>query len=254
MRLGAFLPPWGAAALPDDYDRVAEAVEACGYDSLWTGDHVLIPPSVRSRYPYNASGVSPFDPAAPHSEPLTLLAYLAARTRRARLGLSVLVLPLRHPLLAARMLAGVQSLSRGRLVLGVGVGWMKEEFQLLDADFERRAEVSERYLEVIRAQLGSGVPVLVGGQSSAALRRAARLGDGWHGIRLSPEEVAAPRARLAELRGGLEGFEIVVRAPVRSREEVEAYAAAGVTELIVEVPDATTAERVGVLEKLGGPA
>ena len=150
MRLGAFLPPWGDQARPADFDLLAQSVEDLGYDSLWTGDHVVFPREVASLYPYNETRAFPFDRDQPLYEPVTLLAYLAGRTTSVRLGMSVLVLPMRNPVITAKMLAGIDNLTRGRLELGVGVGWLREEFEALAADFAARGEVTEEWITVLR--------------------------------------------------------------------------------------------------------
>jgi probable F420-dependent oxidoreductase len=279
VRLGAFLPPWGGHATPEDFDRVASGVEAMGYDSLWTGDHVVFPERVASTYPYNATGEFPFDRRQPLYEPLTLLAYLAARTARVRLGISVLVLPMRNPVVVAKQLAGVAALARGRLSVGVGVGWMREEFQALGADFAARGEIADEWMLILRrlwrgegsAPFEGGhyrfpalaveprpaqpIPLLVGGNSRIAMRRAARLGDGWHGVRLGRQEVAESvrwlEARLGEEGRGRETFQVVLRnaVPAGGREGwFRRYADAGVDELILEVPDASTDGRLAAFE------
>jgi probable F420-dependent oxidoreductase len=278
MRLGAFLPPWGDQATPADFDRLARGVEDLGYDSLWTGDHVVFPRDVRSPYPYNATGAFPFDRDQPLFEPITLLAYLAGRTTTVRLGVSVLVLPMRNPLVTAKMLGGIDALARGRLELGIGVGWLREEFQALAADFAMRGEVTEEWIAIVR-QLWTAsspsafegrhyrfpplalppkpdrrIPILIGGNSPTALRRAAHVGDGWHGVRLSPaqvrEAVTTLRTGLAEAGRDPAGFRVVLRASVTpggAARQLESYAAAGVDDLIVEVPDASTDRRLHVL-------
>ncbi len=277
MRLGAFLPPWGPTATPDDFDRVAEAVESMGYESLWTGDHVVFPVEVASRYPYNATGRFPFDRERPLYEPLTLLSYLAARTSQVRLGTSVLVLPMRNPVLAAKALAGIDSLARGRLLVGVGIGWMRQEFDALGADFDARGEIADEWLAILRRlwtepaasfegrhyrfkrltlnpRPAQPIPILVGGNSRVAMQRAARLGDGWHGVRLDVDEI---RRRVEWLEGSLSqegrprlGFRIVLRTSLdgmRTAAALDAYARAGVDELVLEVPEVDTRERLQVL-------
>ncbi|MCA1841655.1 MAG: TIGR03619 family F420-dependent LLM class oxidoreductase, partial [Actinobacteria bacterium] len=237
MKLSAFLPPWGPEARPDDFDRVASAVDASGFDCLWIGDHVAFPRSVASSYPYNDPKASPFDPDAPHFEPFGLLGYLAARTQRVRLGVSVLVLPMRNPVESAKVLAGVDLLSRGRLVVGVGAGWMEEEFRVLGSDFATRGPRTDECISILRglwtgesealagqhyffeplgfAPRPGPIPILVGGNTPAAMRRAARLGDGWHALRLPPGELAEGADRVRGLRcqakGGADGFLVVTR-------------------------------------------
>ena len=274
MRLGAFLPPWGPTAIPAEIDELAAAIEDFGYDSLWVGDHIVFPRRVESPYPYNPERRSPFDPDQPLYEPATLLAYLAARTRRVRLGTSVLVLPQREPLLAAKQAAAVDALSRGRLVLGVGAGWMSEEFEALGTPFAERGARLDEWIAILRHAWTApdrpfqgrfrslpalamvparAIPVLIGGQSRPALRRAARLGDGWSGIRLAPADVAQAAAELRRLDAP-EGFEIVVRGPLGSPRELTGYREAGVTEYVVEVPDVSTGRRIGRLGEIARAA
>jgi alkanesulfonate monooxygenase SsuD/methylene tetrahydromethanopterin reductase-like flavin-dependent oxidoreductase (luciferase family) len=181
-----------------------------------------------------------------------------------QLGISVLVLPQREPLLAAKQLGAVDALSRGRLVAGVGVGWMREEFEALGMPFEDRGARTDEWIAILRhawtrphepfggrfrsfEPLGMvpsrAIPILVGGQTPPALRRAARLGDGWNGVRLNPDEV---RAAVADLRrmGAGRSFEIVVRGALDDPRRLKDFASAGVDEYVVEVPNVTTAERV----------
>jgi probable F420-dependent oxidoreductase len=274
LKLGAFLPPWGPTATPDEIDETVLAIEAAGYASLWVGDHVVFPRRVESPYPYNVDRRSPFDPDQPLYEPATLLAYVAARTSRVRLGISVLVLPQREPLLAAKQLAVVDALSRGRLVVGVGAGWMREEFEALGMPFDDRGARTDEWISILRhawmrphepfrgrfrsfdpvGMLPSRpIPILIGGQSPPALRRAARLGEGWNGVRLSPDEVRAAVSRLRGLGAG-PSFEIVVRGPMDDPRRLSDYAGAGVDEFVVEVPNVTTAQRVGRFQAVAAAA
>src|SRR5439155_655487 len=121
------------------------------YDSLWASDHVVLPWRIASRYPYNATGDFPLPPATDFLEPLTALALVAGVTERAALGTTVLVLPHRHPLLAAKMLATLDHLAPGRVILGAGVGWMREEIEALGVPFDRRGAWSDEAIDVMRA-------------------------------------------------------------------------------------------------------
>jgi probable F420-dependent oxidoreductase len=146
-------------------------------------DHVVVTPDVAEQYP------------EPFYEPFTTLAWLAGVTDRIRLGTTVLVMPYRHPLLTARMAANLNRLSGGRLVLGVGIGWARREFDALGVAFERRGSLTDDHLRAVRAawetaardtdDRGGRIPIWVGGNSEAGLRRAVRLGDAWHPLRLS---------------------------------------------------------------------
>jgi probable F420-dependent oxidoreductase len=198
----------------------ARRMEALGYDSLWASDHVVIPHRITSRYPYSPTGQFPLGPEVPFLEPLTTLALVAGATERVGLGTSILVLPHRNPVLAAKMAATLDHLSEGRLVLGVGVGWMREEIELLGGDYDRRGAWSDEALAVMRAcwrdartvhhgeffsfdDIGvfpkptrGDIPILIGGHTERALRRVVALGDGWHAAFITPEALQADIVRL----------------------------------------------------------
>jgi probable F420-dependent oxidoreductase len=193
MRFGCHLPVYGPAATRDTLVGFARRAEALGYDSLWASDHVVLPWRIASRYPYNATGDFPLPPATDFLEPLTALALVAGVTERAALGTTVLVLPHRHPLLAAKMLATLDHLAPGRVILGAGVGWMREEIEALGAPYDRRGAWSDEAIathtgEFFRfdalacrpAPARGTIPIWIGGHTPRALRRVAELGDGWH--------------------------------------------------------------------------
>ncbi|MFF4803294.1 LLM class flavin-dependent oxidoreductase [Streptomyces sp. NPDC001351] len=180
MRIGVNVPNFGPGANRDNLARWAKAVEGLGFDLLMLSDHVAITSDVAKQYP------------APFYEPVTTLAWLAGITDRIKLGTTVLVAPYRHPLLVARMAANLQQLSGGRLILGVGVGWAREEFEALGVPFERRGALTDELLRTLRiawendADYGCGqIPVWVGGNSDAAIRRAVRFGSPWHPLRFT---------------------------------------------------------------------
>jgi alkanesulfonate monooxygenase SsuD/methylene tetrahydromethanopterin reductase-like flavin-dependent oxidoreductase (luciferase family) len=175
------VPNFGPGTDPDVLRRWAQTVEGLGFDLLMLSDHIAVTPDVAEQYP------------APFYEPLTTLAWLAGLTRQIRLGTTVLIVPYRHPLLTARMAANLNDLSGGRLVLGVGVGWARQEFDALGVPFRDRGRLTDLHLLAIRAAWadsedyrGGPVPVWIGGNSDAALRRAVRLGDAWHPLRFTP--------------------------------------------------------------------
>jgi alkanesulfonate monooxygenase SsuD/methylene tetrahydromethanopterin reductase-like flavin-dependent oxidoreductase (luciferase family) len=181
VRLGVNVPNFGPGTDPDVLRRWALTVEGLGFDLLMLSDHITVTPDVAEQYP------------APFYEPLTTLAWLAGLTRQIRLGTTVLIVPYRHPLLTARMAANLNDLSGGRLVLGVGVGWARQEFDALGVPFRDRGRLTDLHLLAIRAAWADGedyrggpVPVWIGGNSDAALRRAVRLGDAWHPLRFTP--------------------------------------------------------------------
>lgn len=222
MKFGCHLPMYGPVGTRHGVITFARRMEALGYDSLWASDHVVIPHRIASRYPYSPTGKFPLAPEVPFLEPLTTLALVAGVTERVRLGTSILVLPHRNPVLAAKMAATLDHLSGGRLVLGVGVGWMREEIELLGGDYDRRGAWSDEALIVMRAcwrdartvhhgeffsfdELGvfpkptrGDIPILIGGHTPRALRRVVQLGDGWHAAFITPEALKADIARLRE--------------------------------------------------------
>jgi alkanesulfonate monooxygenase SsuD/methylene tetrahydromethanopterin reductase-like flavin-dependent oxidoreductase (luciferase family) len=192
VRLGVNVPNFGPGTNPDVLRRWALTVEGLGFDLLMVSDHIAVTPDVAEQYP------------APFYEPFTTLSWLAGLTRGIRLGTTVLIVPYRHPLLVARMAANLNDLSGGRLVLGVGVGWAREEFGALGVPFRDRGRLTDAHLLAIRAawqddtDYRSGhIPLWIGGNSDAALRRAVRLGDAWHPLRFTPGWMAEAAGRLA---------------------------------------------------------
>ncbi|MFD8783290.1 LLM class flavin-dependent oxidoreductase [Kitasatospora sp. NPDC059599] len=186
MQLGVNVPNFGPGTDPGVLREWARTVEGLGFDLLMVSDHVAVTPDVAVRYP------------EPFHEPFTTLSWLAGTTTGLRLGTTVLVLPYRNPLLVARMAGTLDRLSGGRFVLGVGVGWARQEFDALGVPFGARGRLTDEYLGVLREtwqQHGGSVPVWVGGHSEAALRRAVRFGDAWHPLRLP---LARMRSVLAE--------------------------------------------------------
>ncbi len=204
MRYGFSLPVRGNLANHDGIVGIARHGERLGFVSATIADHIVFPTAVESKYPYDATGNHPSTGDA--IEPLSLMAFVAGATSTLRLITSVLILPHRNPVLAAKMIASIDVLSRGRITLGIGVGWLREEFEALGAaDFDRRGAVSDEYLAIYKKLWGPGAvehqgtyysfaplrceprpeqrpnpPIWVGGHSKAALRRTARFADGWH--------------------------------------------------------------------------
>ena len=224
MRYGFYLPTRGGCATPEALEAIVQRGEALGFHSVMIADHVVFPTAIASKYPYTVSGAFPGGGDA--LEQLTLMAFVAGRTRTLRLVTSVMILPYRNPVLTAKMLATIDVLSRGRVTVGVGVGWLREEFEALDApDFERRGAASDEYIRIFKTLWTQDPasfdgefyrfealrcvpqsvqkphpPIWIGGHSAPALRRAARYGDGWHPVGANP---AVP-LRPSELRASLD--------------------------------------------------
>jgi probable F420-dependent oxidoreductase len=229
MEFGCVFPNRGPMATPANLGRVADKAEALGYDTVWFSDHIVIPTEVKSFYPYDPSGKMPFNPSEPYWEPLTVIGYVAGRTSRLRLGTSVLILPYRNPIVTAKMLATLDVLSNGRVTLGAGVGWMEEEFKAIGLDtYSRRGAYSDECIRIFRelwtkdnpsfqgefhqfsnirceprpVQPG-GLPIWIGGHTPQAIRRVARLGDGWQPLVQRPPADLPPaemQEKIAQLR------------------------------------------------------
>jgi len=220
LTFGCHLPTFGPIATRGNVLAFARKMEALGYESLWASDHVVLPYTIKSKYPYNPTGQFPLPPTAAFLEPLTTLALVAGVTERAQLGTTILVLPHRHPVLAAKMLATLDHLAEGRVILGVGVGWMREEIEILGGNYDRRGAWSDEAIRIMRvcwsqerARYGGeffsfdeigvvpqpprkAIPIWVGGHTPRALRRVAELGDGWHAAFTPPDVFAGDIARL----------------------------------------------------------
>jgi probable F420-dependent oxidoreductase len=216
MDFGVFLPISGRAA-SGVLAEAARRAEALGYASVWAADRIVTPWRIDTPYPYSADQHFIVPPDLPFLEPLTCLAYLAGGTERIALGMSVLVMGYRHPLHWAKVATTIDHLSRGRLILGVGVGWMGEEFDALAANFKERGAVADEQLEIVDRLWGEDrpsfegryyrfrevgfspkprqkprIPIWVGGEGTRAQRRAARFGDAWfpYFVRITPRELA----------------------------------------------------------------
>lgn len=207
MKLGMWFANVGPWADPEHTITLLRAAEECGFDSLWTGDHPVMVKGYTSRYPYSPSGRLMVPEETPLIDSFAFLAWAAAHTATMKLCTGVLVLPHRNPVLIAKEAASVDVLSGGRMVLGVGIGWMREEYAALGASWPDRADRLDEGIAVMRALWQQkcasfsgkyhaftdacsypqplnpdGVPVVIGGSSVAAARRAGRLGDGYFGL------------------------------------------------------------------------
>ncbi|MGW6690870.1 TIGR03619 family F420-dependent LLM class oxidoreductase [Streptomyces sp. NPDC054961] len=226
MQLGVNVPNFGPGTDPGVLREWARLVEGLGFDLLMVSDHVAVTPDVAGRYP------------APFYEPFTTLSWLAGITSRVRLGTTVLVLPYRHPLLVARMTTNLQQLSGGRLVLGVGVGWARQEFEALGVPFTARGRLTDEHLLALRhawreeADVRTGpIPVWVGGNSEAGIRRAIRFGDAWHPLRGT-----LPWMREVLTNHSLPGFapRIALRLTTTPIDDPERLAGTGTLEQILD--------------------
>jgi probable F420-dependent oxidoreductase len=204
--------------------QVATRADDLGFDSVWVGDHVIIPRQIASAYPYSPTGMPPFKPEEAALEPLTLLSYLAGRTTRVRLGISVLIVPHRNPLYTAKVVATLDVLSGGRVICGIGAGWLREEFEALGLSFDRRGEETDEWVRIFKVCWQEGdpeyhgrlyafdkvafepkpvqkphPPIWVGGNSRRAMRRAVELGDAWHPGWSRPDQLAGQLRQLTAI-------------------------------------------------------
>ena len=304
MRYGFYMPTRGATAEPDALETLVTRGEALGFSSTMIADHVVFPVKIQSKYPYTADGRFPGHGDA--LEQLSLMAFVAAKTQRLRLVTSVMILPYRNPVFTAKALATIDVLSRGRVTVGVGVGWLEEEFQALGAaDFKRRGAVSDEYIRIFKALWTTSPasfrgefyrfdeiqclphpvqkphpPIWIGGHSKAALRRVARLGDGWHPVGANPAVPLGPSElqalldevyRLTEAEGrDPKTLTISYKAPVydvgkpvapgvarrpftgapeQIREDIDTFARLGVSELIFDFRSESQTESLDRMER-----
>jgi probable F420-dependent oxidoreductase len=222
MLIGVTVPNIGALATTGAAVEIAEHAEQLGFASVWTVDHVVLPHVSSESYPYTRlPGVS-LPPTWPILDPLVTLAAIASRTSRVLLGTGVYLLPLRHPVINAKLAVSVDILSRGRLLFGVGLGWIKEEYHALGVSWEDRGRLFDEQIDLLRTlwrdeepsfngqfwqvsdigfepkPVNGTIPLLIGGKNDISRRRAAKRGDGWHLIDMEPDEVETARTALAE--------------------------------------------------------
>jgi probable F420-dependent oxidoreductase len=242
MKFGLMFTNTGMGSTAAGARDLATRAERLGFESLWTVEHVVVPSGYESKYPYDrsgkmAGGAEEFD----LPDPLIWLAYVAAVTEKIKLATGILILPQRNPLVTAKEIASIDALSGGRMVLGVGVGWLEEEFDALGVPFSDRGRRLDDYIEAMRAlwtqdkasvhntyasfdncisrprPVGGSVPIVVGGHSRAAARRAARLGDGFF----------PGNGNLDDIKGVLQVFASECTAAGRDPSEVEITAGGG---------------------------
>jgi probable F420-dependent oxidoreductase len=264
MDIGLFAPLGNGNASAELLRALGREAEDRGFESIWVAEHVVLFDDYESRYPYAADGRFPGGGDTGLLEPLTALTYLAAVTDGIRLGTGICLVPQRNPVYTAKQVVDLDCLSGGRVDFGVGVGWLREEFEALAMPFAQRGARTDEYLEVMRTLWTDEVssfegehytlpacrmypkpvqrphpPIHVGGESAAAMRRAARHGDGWYSFNRLPHELDEPLERLDAMlaeegrtRGDLQLTVSPYFHPVDAAA-VEAYRARGVDRLVV---------------------
>ena len=238
MKFGLRYANLGRFTEPEAAIEITQAAEQAGFESIWTIEHVVVPDTYESVYPYATSGKMTADNSMPIPDPLVWLTFVAGVTKTIKLATGVLILPQRNPLVLAKILASIDHLSGGRMLLGIGVGWLKEEFDALGVPFADRGARTDDYVAAMRAlwtaegpasyhgpfvdfermwcrpRPKGDIPVIVGGQTKLAARRAGRLGDGYFPARAQPWELIDEMRRAAEAAGrDPDSIEITVSAP-----------------------------------------
>lgn len=253
MKFGVFLPSHGPAKSPDAVKQIAQATEQADYDSAWVADHVLVHEQHRDFCLIEA---------------FVTLGYVAAITRRITLGTTVIVLPQREPILAAKQAAAVDQYANGRFILGISVGWMQDEYRYLRTNFRQRGRMMDEWMQVMRVlwteekpsfqgewinfeqcvfepkpvQPG-GPPLTIGGNSDAAIRRAATSADGWQPIHIGPDEVAAGVTKLREWANG-RAVSVIFHGRTRMGDEID-------PDLPIGGPTSAVIDTVGRYAKAG---
>ena len=281
MKLGLFVPLIAPAATPEFVTRLGREAEARGFDSLWLAEHVVLFDEHASPYPYAADGRFPARGESGFVDPFTAIGFLAAVTSQIRLGTGICLVPQRNPVYVAKEVASADWLSGGRFDFGVGVGWLAEEFAAVDAPFAERGTRCRSYLEVCRRLWCDPVsayddrfytlpacraypkpvqqphpPIHFGGESEAALRRVADVGQGWYGFNLDSAGLTERLGRLRELlaaRGrDLASVEISVSPYLRAFDPamLESYHGAGAQQVILPVFGRSCQEMLARMEKL----
>ena len=264
MKIGLFAMGIGASANPDVIRKVAETGERVGFATLWAAEHVVLFDRHDSKYPYSDSGKFPLAANADWLDPFIALSFAAAVTSSVRLATGICLLPEHNPLVLAKVIASLDKLAQGRFAFGVGIGWQAEEFAAIGVPFERRAQRTREYIDVMRKLWSDGVashhgefvnfdnagsypkppqgaklPVIFGGESNPALRRVAEYGDGWYGFNLDPAEAKERIGKLEQLlkQNGrkLSEVELIVSPYTKpiSTDDLKRYRDLGISEVVM---------------------
>jgi probable F420-dependent oxidoreductase len=282
MKIGLFTLGIGAGANPDVIRDAASAAERTGFGTVWAPEHVVLFDRHDSKYPYSDTGKFPVGADADWLDPFITLSFAAAVTSKVRLATGICLVPEHNPLVLTKVVASLDRLAKGRFALGVGIGWSSEEFAAIGVPFERRAQRTREYIDVMRKLWGAGtashhgefvnfdnagsypkppqgakLPIIFGGESNPALRRVAEYGDGWFGFNLNPDEAKERISKLEELlkKNGrkLSDVELIV-SPYTKRittDDLKRYRDLGITEVPMMVNfDGPPSEATSRVERL----
>jgi len=265
MKYGLMFVNSGPFSVPETYETLVRTADEVGFESLWAVEHVVVPVGYESEYPYSPSGRMPGPENAPIPDPLVALGYAAAMTKDIKLGTGILILPQRHPAYVAKAFATLDVLSRGRALAGIGIGWLREEFDALGIAFGERVARTEEAVAAVRSLWADGpsafegefyrwtdlesspkpvqrpgVPILVGGHVEGAARRAARIGDGFFPARGDLATLAplldAMRDECGKTGRNPDEIEISTGAGLPNADTVARYEDLGVSRLVMPPP------------------
>lgn len=276
MKFGLMFANVGPFGAPEGLAHLARTAESVGVESLWTVEHVVVPKGYESAYPYAKDGKMPGPEEAPIPDPFVWLSYAAAVTKTIKLATGIVILPQRHPFYVAKAAASLDVLSAGRFVLGVGIGWLEEEFKALRVPFEHRAAMTDESITALRDLWSDGpseyegehyawpavesnpkpvagrVPIVIGGHTKGAARRAARLGDGFFPARPDTLDACLEEIRSECDRIGRDPGEIeITTGSMPTADEVKRLEDKGVGRFVLPPPGFAPDELKAGLEKLG---
>lgn len=276
MKFGIMFANTGPFIQPEGLTLLAQTAEEVGVESLWTVEHVVVPMGYQSTYPYSQDGKMPGSEEAPIPDPLVWLTYAAAVTKKIKLATGIIILPQRHPFYLAKEVATLDMLSSGRFMLGVGVGWLEEEFKALNVPFKNRGAITDESIGALRDLWSKGasehkgehyawptvesnpkpsggkVPIVIGGHSKASARRAARFGDGFFPARPDKLEECLAELKAECGRIGRDPAEIeITTGSIPTLDEVKRLEDMGVSRFTVGPPGFTPDALREGLEKLG---
>tara|TARA_R110000787_G_scaffold81943_2_gene177464 strand:+ start:75 stop:938 length:864 start_codon:yes stop_codon:yes gene_type:complete len=265
MKFGIAFATAGPFANPDLFEALVRTAEDTGMESIWAVEHVVLPQGFQSKYPYNKDGRFPGGEKAPIPDPVVALAYAAAMTKNLRLATGIMILPQRNPLYVAKEWASLDVLSRGRAMMGIGIGWLKEEMEVVGVPFKERAARTEESVQAIRSLWKDepeafqgryfnwgpqhsnpkpvqkpGVPIIVGGNVEGAARRAARVGDGFYpasgSLKTLPTLLDAMRDECAKIGRDPNEIELTVAGGNLDPGRVRQYQDIGVSRMMINPP------------------
>jgi probable F420-dependent oxidoreductase len=277
MKFGLMFSNVGPFGRPEGLTHLAQTAESVGIESLWTVEHVVVPKGYGSQYPYSQDGRMPGPEESPIPDPLVWLSYAAAVTKTIRLATGILILPQRHPVYVAKAVATLDQLSNGRVTLGIGIGWLEEEFEVLGIPFAERAERTEEAAQALRSLWADGpskfegkhyrwpevesnpkpvqrpgVPIVVGGHVAGAARRAARIGDGFFPVSAEhlQERIQDMRTECERIGRNPDEIEITTGS-LPTPDEVKRVEDLGVSRFVIAPPGFDEEAVEAGLEKLG---